>query len=265
MAAKIKTVLCITSFSDPGIIPKASEDERDQIEKLCTAEEARFGNYDFQPRLGHPPSPRLVIINGVEVKLKYCYTCKIFRPPRTSHCSICNNCVYRFDHHCPWVGNCVGYRNYRFFFFFLASLSTLTIYIFAFSIANLVLLSSEPDAGFLDAIKQSPTSIVVIIVCFVTIWSVVGLAMFHMMLACNELTTHEDLKGQFQTQTNISNEAGRGGNPYARGTWFENFKYVLFSRRLPSLIDARAYVDPKMPLENKPAYPDALQKFTERF
>lgn len=41
-----------------------------------------------------PPARTMeVVINKYVVKLKYCYTCKMFRPPRTSHCSVCDNCV----------------------------------------------------------------------------------------------------------------------------------------------------------------------------
>jgi palmitoyltransferase ZDHHC9/14/18 len=57
-----------------------------------------------------------------------CYSCLIIRPPRTSHCALCDNCVERFDHHCDWLGTCIGKRNYKSFCYFLLILTLTAIY-----------------------------------------------------------------------------------------------------------------------------------------
>lgn len=86
-----------------------------------------------------PVLPKNITINGQPLKLKYCFTCRFFRPPRATHCSTCNVCVDNFDHHCPWIGNCVGRRNYRIFFLFITSLACLGVYDSAMTITHLIL------------------------------------------------------------------------------------------------------------------------------
>ena len=57
-------------------------------------------------------------VNLVEV-LSYCETCKIMRPPRSYHCGECGYCIEVHDHHCPWMGTCIGKRNIKYFVCFL--------------------------------------------------------------------------------------------------------------------------------------------------
>lgn len=48
-----------------------------------------------------------------------CPECHTIRTPRSRHCIICHRCVDRYDHHCPWVNNCVGLRNHNLFLSYL--------------------------------------------------------------------------------------------------------------------------------------------------
>ena len=54
-----------------------------------------------------------------------CPDCQVLRTPRSRHCAICNRCVERFDHHCPWLNNCVGMNNHNEFIVFLVSLTVM--------------------------------------------------------------------------------------------------------------------------------------------
>lgn len=221
----VMATLLRTSFSDPGVLPRALPDEATFIEMEI---EAANGNVPAGQR--PPPRIRNVQINNQIVKLKYCYTCKIFRPPRASHCGICDNCVERFDHHCPWVGNCVGKRNYRFFYLFTLSLSLLTIYIFTFDIVHVVLRSV--DSGFVNTLKDTPGTVLEVVVCFFTLWSVVGLTGFHTYLVSLNQTTNEDIKGSWSGKNRVQ-------NPYSHRNIMKNCCEVLCGPMHPSALDRR--------------------------
>lgn len=53
---------------------------------------------------------------------RQCRPCRGPKPPRCHHCKVCQRCVLKMDHHCPFVNNCVGLRNYRHFLYFLLDL-----------------------------------------------------------------------------------------------------------------------------------------------
>ncbi|XP_048884392.1 palmitoyltransferase ZDHHC9 isoform X2 [Brienomyrus brachyistius] len=247
----VMAVLLRTSFSDPGVLPRALPDEAAFIEMEI---EAAIGSVPAGQR--PPPRIRNVQINNQIVKLKYCYTCKIFRPPRASHCSICDNCVDRFDHHCPWVGNCVGKRNYRYFYLFTLSLSLLTIYIFTFDIVHVVLRSLE--SGFVTTIKETPGTVLEVLVCFFTLWSVVGLTGFHTYLITLNQTTNEDIKGSWTGKNRVQ-------NPYSHRNVIKNCCEVLCGPAYPSVLDRRGVMPEETPaVPQEPEVKSAAQPQTTR-
>ncbi|KAG5552742.1 hypothetical protein RHGRI_010743 [Rhododendron griersonianum] len=109
------TFLFLTSGRNPGIVMRNSRPpEIDEASISNTPSMEWVHSATLNLKL---PRTKDLMVNGHTVKVKYCDTCLLYRPPRASHCSICNNCVERFDHHCPWVGQCIGittYENFRY-------------------------------------------------------------------------------------------------------------------------------------------------------
>lgn len=74
-----------------------------------------------------------------------CPDCKSIRTSRSRHCSVCEHCVERFDHHCPWINNCVGVRNHNFFYLYILFQTLVVFTAFAQAILGLVRFLTTND------------------------------------------------------------------------------------------------------------------------
>lgn len=70
--------------------------------------------------------------------IRFCDKCKIVKPDRSHHCSVCRKCVLKMDHHCPWVNNCVSYSNYKYFILFLAYGLLMCVYVAATTVEYVI-------------------------------------------------------------------------------------------------------------------------------
>ncbi|EGC31343.1 hypothetical protein DICPUDRAFT_82757 [Dictyostelium purpureum] len=214
--------LTYARLSDPGFIPKQLEckENRDYLEHkqyLLEQQQLEELEEDFENQQQHKKKKlkkkTVRLYNGITIKRVYCKTCHFYRPPRASHCSTCNRCVFEFDHHCPWVGNCVGRNNYKYFVYFLISTVILAVLTAGFSILHIVYISKIYSKA-VDIIGHAPYSIVIGVYAFLLFWTLIGLCSFHLYLVGNGLTTREDAKAIV--------------NPYFKGSFIGSFCKLMF-------------------------------------
>lgn len=83
-------------LSDPGMVPRYDDEEEEDIE-----------NKDR----------------------RYCKKCPGKGRYKEWHCSDCDVCIKGFDHHCVWIGKCIGKNNLVLFYIFTGSIMVFFIFV----------------------------------------------------------------------------------------------------------------------------------------
>ena len=170
--------------SDPGIMPRRT------IYSLNSLKKHRFK----------------YIINGHIYPVNFCSTCALIRPPGAAHCSKCDNCVEKFDHHCIWLGNCVGKRNYKYFYLLMVFLEIDSIYLI---VCNLIILISEiKDSMEKDTYNNIVT---ICLICFIILFDLLFNIFFlgklfirHTWLIFKNLSFYENFRKKYPLSIGIN-------------------------------------------------------------
>lgn len=148
-------------FTDPGTVPKRTATPQ-LIQEIS---------------LNSPP-------NYVVYK---CAECISVKPDRAHHCSVCRRCIRKMDHHCPWINNCVGERNQKFFVLFTFYVSALSFLTLILTVSNfLVCLETDWNTNLACPVlnkagKPEPTNLI----CLVFLsFAAVLFALFTLIMFC---------------------------------------------------------------------------------
>ena len=168
-------LIFIGGLSDPGIIERNNE----------------FACYDNKKTIIK------INKNGNILNLNFCYTCFHFRPPRTSHCAECDNCVEKFDHHCLWMGNCVGKRNYKFFYYLIFFVSLNCFLQIFTSICFIIFLYKGKKSKRKNLYIVISLSLVMFINLMILVFFLMKLCVLHSYLLIKGSTFYEYIKRKY--------------------------------------------------------------------
>ncbi|KAK0254899.1 Eukaryotic peptide chain release factor GTP-binding subunit [Friedmanniomyces endolithicus] len=228
------------TFSDPGILPRNlhpqprnPDEDRDPLTvgppttewvmvKTFPSSRATSGN--------DPEAQQRGDTTAMEVPTKYCKSCIIWRPPRAHHCRVCDACIETQDHHCVWLNNCVGRRNYRFFFAYVGFASVCCVLLIIFTLVHISLYAKDNGLSFADGLKgrtQERAAFAVFLYSVLALPYPGSLFMYHLFLLARGETTREYLN----SHKFLPKDRHR---PFTQSGWWANWVAVLARPRPPT-------------------------------
>lgn len=144
------------------------------------------------------------------VKCQWCHV--ILTSSQTKHCSLCNKCIKGFDHHCKWLNQCIGSRNYFHFVISITSACVLCVAMCLISVVEISLLyiCSERKTCInprflvhnLDPVVFTFLSGIFFLLSALGSGLLIHLCAFHAYIKWNGLTTYEYIRRQLEKESN---------------------------------------------------------------
>ena len=162
--------------------------------------------------LAFATGPGFVRELAVQFEGAKCFKCKIPRPKRSHHCSSCSECILQMDHHCPWLGCCVGLKNHGNYFRFLCY--TLLCCCLFIEMSLQLLFNVDRHFEF-----KTEVAVLLLICCFVCSVVVVFLSVMAIRTFVNFCDGNTLIETKERQQTNEE-------FPFDLGVW-NNLRYFL--------------------------------------
>ena len=141
-------------------------------------------------------------INDIVFELKYCITCKLIKDIRTFHCNYCKICILKHDHHCGFVSNCIGLKNYLIFIKFIIICFIHCLYICCTSILIMIKIKDYSK----DKKNELKFNIINIFIALVLVFSgffslfLLSLIIQHIESISKNETTREAIKKKYNNK-----------------------------------------------------------------